>query len=95
MTEKTSFKIGLDFREAYAVLEEMGRRQREGLAMYEQLALLARLKHPYTGLRSMTRATAGKLVKELSRDHWYVSSWVRLYDEAGVVQPGSDRGPAR
>jgi len=94
-TKKQTAALGpmprrLDFREANAVLEEMARRKVSGLAMYEQLALLARLHHPVEQLPTMTRAVAAKLVAAVAMRGWFADcGWVRLYDLAGVVHPGS------
>jgi superfamily II DNA or RNA helicase len=82
----------LDFREANAVLSEMSRRRRVGLALYEQLAVIARTKvrHPIEPLRTMTRREASALVRTLAIRYWFADcGWDRIYDLAGLVRPGS------
>jgi hypothetical protein len=82
----------LDFRESNAVLVEIGRRKREGLALYEQLAVLARpkIRHPIEPLRTMTRRDAAALVRTLADRYWDADCGLeRIYDLAGIVPPGS------
>lgn len=103
MTDKQRAVLGpmkiprvLDFREANAVLAELARRRGEDLALYSQVALLAKLRHPLAPLRTMPRRVAGRLVRALAGQYWFADAgWARMYDLAGVVQPGSGPGAGR
>ena len=59
-----------DAREADALVRELARREAAGLALYSQLALLARLGHPLEPLRAMPRRVAAGLVRDRAREAW-------------------------
>jgi hypothetical protein len=62
------------------------------LALYEQLAVLARpkIRHPIEPLRTMTRRDAAALVRTLADRYWDADCGLeRIYDLAGIVPPGS------
>jgi len=76
----------LDYREANAVVSELARRDLAGLALYSQIALLARLRHPIAPLRTMTRAIAAELVRGLARNGWSADAgWPRLRELTGIT----------
>lgn len=79
----------VDFREANDLLAELDRREREGLCLYAQAYLLARLGYPVAQLRDLGRRDAGALIQALAGQHWQrPRDWAVLAREAGVPSPG-------
>jgi superfamily II DNA or RNA helicase len=64
----------LDLREANTVLAELQRRNKLDLALYVQARLLAQVGHPIAPLRSMSRSTAGDLVRTIAQSRWTMRS---------------------
>jgi superfamily II DNA or RNA helicase len=59
-----------DAREAEALVRELARRDRAGLALYSQAALLAALGHSIERVRAFSRCEAGRMVREAAANRW-------------------------
>jgi hypothetical protein len=59
-----------DAREAEALVRELARRDRAGLALYSQAALLAALGHSIEHVRALSRREAGRMVRDAAANRW-------------------------